>query len=91
MSRFRSLRSGWTWKQRGTWPLAGPGGAAATSEHLARRAASYVDHILLGAKPGASPVAVSGEIRDGREAHNTKALGLAVPPSIMLRATEVVE
>jgi hypothetical protein len=39
---------------------------------------------------GRSPGAVSGEIRDGREPQDRKALGLAVPPS-MLRATEVVK
>jgi putative tryptophan/tyrosine transport system substrate-binding protein len=52
-----------------------------------RRAASYVDRILRGAKPGA----VSSEIRGGLNLKTAKALGLTVPQSILLRADEVIE
>jgi putative ABC transport system substrate-binding protein len=56
-----------------------------------RRAATYVDRILRGAKPGDLPVQfpVKYEMVVNRKTAN--ALGLAIPPSIMLRATEVIE
>ena len=52
-----------------------------------RRAASYVDRILRGEKPGDLPVQF--EMVVNRK--TAKALGLAVPPSILLRADEVIE
>ena len=56
-----------------------------------RRAATYVDRILRGEKPGDLPVQlpVKYEMIVNRKA--ATALGLTVPPSIMLRATEIVE
>jgi putative ABC transport system substrate-binding protein len=56
-----------------------------------RRAASYVDRILRGAKPGDLPVQFPVKFEMVVNLKTAKALGLAVPPSIMLRATEVVE
>ena len=52
------------------------------------RAATYVDRILRGAKPGELPVQLPTKFE---MAMNAKALGLAVPPSIRLRADEVIE
>jgi putative ABC transport system substrate-binding protein len=56
-----------------------------------RRAATYVDRILRGAKPGDLPVQfpVKYEMAVNRKA--ATALGLAIPPSILLRADEVIE
>jgi putative ABC transport system substrate-binding protein len=56
-----------------------------------RRAATYVDRILRGEKPGDLPVQlpVKNEMVVNRK--TAKALGLAAPPSILLRATEVIE
>ena len=56
-----------------------------------RGAATYVDHILRGEKPGDLPVQfpTKFEMVVNRKAAN--ALGLAIPPSIMLRADEVIE
>jgi putative ABC transport system substrate-binding protein len=56
-----------------------------------RRAASYVDRILRGTKPAELPVQlpIKFEMVLNRKAAN--ALGLAVPPSILLRADEVIE
>jgi putative ABC transport system substrate-binding protein len=58
---------------------------------LFRRAASYVDRILRGAKPGELPVQLPTKFEMVVNLKTAKALGLAVPPSILLRATEVIE
>jgi putative ABC transport system substrate-binding protein len=56
-----------------------------------RRAASYVDRILRGEKPGDLPVQFPVKYEMVLNLKTAKALGLAVPPSILLRATEVIE
>jgi putative ABC transport system substrate-binding protein len=56
-----------------------------------RRAATYVDRILRGEKPGDLPVQFPTKLEMILNLKTAKALGLAVPPSIMLRATEVIE
>jgi putative ABC transport system substrate-binding protein len=56
-----------------------------------RRAATYVDRILRGAKPGDLPVQFPTKFEMVLNLKTAKTLGLAVPPSILLRATEVVE
>ena len=56
-----------------------------------RRAASYVDRILRGEKPGDLPVQFPTKFEMAVNLKTAKALGLAVPPSIRLRADEVLE
>jgi putative ABC transport system substrate-binding protein len=56
-----------------------------------RRAASCVDRILRGEKPGDLPVQFPVKYEMVVNLRTAKAFGLAVPPSIMLRATEVIE
>ena len=56
-----------------------------------RRAASYVDRILRGEKPGDLPVQLPTKFEMIVNRRTATALGLAIPPSILLRATEVIE
>jgi putative ABC transport system substrate-binding protein len=56
-----------------------------------RRATTYVDRILRGAKPSDLPVQLPTKFEMVLSLKTAKALGLAVPPSIRLRADEVIE
>ena len=58
---------------------------------LFRRAATYVDGILRGEKPGDLPVQLPAKFEMVVNRKTANALGLAIPPSIMLRATEVID
>jgi putative ABC transport system substrate-binding protein len=56
-----------------------------------RRAATYVDRILRGEKPAELPVQFPTKFEMIVNLKTAKALGLAVPLSIRVRATEVIE
>jgi putative ABC transport system substrate-binding protein len=60
-------------------------------EDIVSRAAPYVDRILHGANPAELPVQVPTKFEMTVNAKTAKALGLAVPTSILLGADEVIE
>ena len=58
---------------------------------ISRRAAHYVDRIVNGAKPAELPVEQATTVEFVVNLKTARALGITVPPSLLLRADRIVE
>ena len=84
--RLPAMYSALDWAVAGGLMAYGPSRA-----DLMRRAATYVDRILKGAKPGDLPVEQPTKFELAVNVRTAKASALAIPQSVLLRADQMIE
>lgn len=84
--RIPVLGDSWLWVEAGSLLAYG-----ASYADLARRAASYIDRILKGAKPGDLPIERPTRFELFVNLKAAKAMGVTVPQTILIRADKVID
>ena len=78
---------GWSpFARQGNFMIYGP-----VLEDCYRRLAVYVDKISKGARPGDLPIELPSKVELVINAKTAKMLGIAIPPSLLLRADEIIK
>jgi putative ABC transport system substrate-binding protein len=85
-NRLASMSTQWQWVEAGGLIAYGP-----SLPDLWRRAATHVDKILKGARPADLPVEQPTRFELVINMKTAKALGRTIPPSMLVRADEIIE
>jgi putative ABC transport system substrate-binding protein len=92
--RIAKLALEYRWPLIGGGTMADAGGLASYSADRAynyRRAAWYVDQILKGRKPGDLPIEQPSKFELAANLKTAKALGITIPPVVMVRVDRVIK